>query len=103
MARFRPPLKRLVLTKRARRDLHTIWEYIARVNEAAAGRTVASIRDHFELLRQRPNAGRTREDVAPGYRSFPVGEYLIFYRTDPVRVTVVRVLHGRRDLPNLLH
>jgi plasmid stabilization system protein ParE len=31
-----------------------------------------------------------------------VGRYLILYRVDPDALMVVRVMHGARDLPNVL-
>jgi len=39
-----------------------------------------------------------REDLAPSLRSFPVGNYLIFYRPITDGVEVVRMLHGAREL-----
>jgi len=48
-----------------------------------------------------PEAGRRREDIAPGVRSFPVKSYVIFYRQGAGQIQVLRVLHGRRDVPRL--
>ncbi|WP_244443170.1 type II toxin-antitoxin system RelE/ParE family toxin [Bradyrhizobium sp. Ai1a-2] len=45
-----------------------------------------------------PRAGRAREDLAPKLRSFPVGNYLIFYVPVPDGIEVVRVMHARRDI-----
>jgi toxin ParE1/3/4 len=42
--------------------------------------------------------GRSREEVAPGLRSFPFGRYVIFYEVMPDGIAIVRVLHGARDL-----
>lgn len=42
--------------------------------------------------------GRARSELRPGVHSIPVGNYLIFYRFDETRVSVVRVLHGARNL-----
>jgi tagatose 1,6-diphosphate aldolase len=33
-------------------------------------------------------------DLRPGLRSFPVGEYVIFYRIDEYNVLILRVIHG---------
>jgi toxin ParE1/3/4 len=46
--------------------------------------------------------GRERNDIAPGLRSFPVGKYLIFYRLIDEGLEIVRVLHGARNIENLL-
>jgi toxin ParE1/3/4 len=42
--------------------------------------------------------GTARDNLAPGLRSFPVGNYLVFYRITPEGIEVARVLHGARDL-----
>ena len=43
--------------------------------------------------------GRARdEDLRPGVRSVPAGEYVIFYRVREQDVRILHVLHGRRDI-----
>ncbi len=50
------------------------------------------------MLARMPQAGRLREAIDPGVRSFPVGEYVIYYREiEPGGIMIARVLHGRRD------
>jgi toxin ParE1/3/4 len=45
--------------------------------------------------------GRERIDIAPLVRSFPVNNYLIFYRLIEEGIEIVRVIHGARNIPNL--
>ena len=45
--------------------------------------------------------GRNRPDLAPELRSFPVDNYIIFYRPISEGIQVIRVLHGARDIPPL--
>jgi len=46
-----------------------------------------------------PNIGRTRdEDLRPGLRSFPVGEYVIIYHIDDHDASILRVLRGSRNI-----
>jgi toxin ParE1/3/4 len=85
------------LTRRARRDALNVWQHIAANNEAAADRFIDLLTHHFRLLGDVPYAGRARDEIRPGYRSFPVGEYLIFYRVMEPGVRILRVLHGRMD------
>ena len=47
--------------------------------------------------------GRTRNDLATGLRSFPVGNYVILYRPLENGVEVVRVVHGSRDIEDMFH
>jgi len=86
------------LTARARRDVLDIWSYIADDNESAADRFVDLLIHHFQIIGEHPKAGRSRDELRPGYRSFPVGEYLIFYTISARNVSIRHVLHGRRDL-----
>jgi toxin ParE1/3/4 len=79
-------------------DLDSIWSYIAVDNVRAANAQVERIGEVFEMLVQNPLAGRERPDLHSGLRSFPVGNYLIFYFPLPDGVEVVRVMGGRQDI-----
>lgn len=46
--------------------------------------------------------GRSRDELRAGYRSFPVGQYLILYRVGEKAVEIMHVLHGRRDLRSII-
>lgn len=46
--------------------------------------------------------GRSRPELGPEIRSFPVGRYVIFYLPLPKGIEVVRVLHGSRDVGAIL-
>lgn len=43
-----------------------------------------------------------RDDLLPGVRAWAVGDYLIFYRIEPDAVEILRILHGARDLDELI-
>jgi toxin ParE1/3/4 len=43
--------------------------------------------------------GAERSDLATALRSWPLDNYLIFYKPLPDGIEVLRVLHGARDLP----
>jgi len=42
-----------------------------------------------------------RPELALAVRSFPVGNYVIFYRPHGDGIVVIPVLHGARDLPGM--
>jgi len=95
-------MRRLRFALAARRDLDEIWEYIAeRGGVGAAERFVTRIQQKCRLLATVPEAGRSRLELAPGLRSFPVGPYVIFYRPARHGIDVARVLRGARDIPEL--
>jgi toxin ParE1/3/4 len=87
------------VAQRAEADLDDIWLYVARESSSIeiANRLIDSITDRFLTLAHFPYMGRSREeDFGPGYRSLPVGEYVIVYRVENEDVLVLRVVHGRQ-------
>ena len=61
-------------------DLLEIWSYVSPNGLGAADEFLDRFERAFELLAAQPFAGRARDELAPGSRSFPVGNYLVFYR-----------------------
>ena len=49
----------------------------------------------------KPHMGRARPELGEGLRIFPHREYLLIYRVQPEGIGVARVVHGKRDLPNI--
>jgi toxin ParE1/3/4 len=88
----------LRLSQAAKADSIAIWSWIADANPQAADKLLDRFDEVCAMLADHPLMGRPRDDLAAGLRAFLVGEYLIFYRTAPGGVEVVRVLHGRRDI-----
>ena len=84
-------------------ELDDIWYYIARESGSTeiADRLIDSITDRFLLLASYPYIGRPREDLRPGLRSFPVGQYVIFYRIEDVDVRILHVVHSHRDIQRI--
>lgn len=87
----------IVKTPRAKRDLLEIWDYIADDSEARADEFIARFDAKFRLLAERSSLGRSREELAAGLRSFPLGRYVIFFRPVAGGIEVIRVLHSARD------
>lgn len=85
----------------SREDLIAIWNYIAFDNTDAADRLLDMLEEKFELLARNPGLGIRRPEISPDLRSFPVGNYLILYRSIPNGVEIVRVVQGQRDLTKL--
>jgi toxin ParE1/3/4 len=93
-----------IRTPQADSDLDDIWCHVA-INSGSveiADRLIDSITGRFLLLATYPNIGRSRdEDLRPGLRSFPVGEYVIIYRAQQADVLILRVLRGGRNIEAL--
>jgi toxin ParE1/3/4 len=86
------------LSARAQADLEDLWFYIAQDRATAADRFVDRILKACQNLARAPRIGRSREDLAPGLRSFAFENYIIFYRMAKSGVEIVRVLSGYRDI-----
>lgn len=95
-------MTRVVLTDSAKQDRLDIWLYVAADNLDAADRLLDEIDETLRLLASAPGLGRARDDIAPGLRYFPIGNYLILYEVLPDGIAVVRVVHGARHLAWLL-
>ena len=48
-----------------------------------ADRLVDIITARFPVLANMPEAGRARSDMEPGLYSFPVKDYIVYYRKGP--------------------
>lgn len=93
---------RLVFSRRAQDDMDEVWAYIAGDNPVAAEEVCcAFVRTAKELARH-PEMGRRRDELGPNLRSFTTGNYVIFYRCVSDCLQIHRILHGGRDLPQLL-
>jgi toxin ParE1/3/4 len=89
----------------AEAELDNIWDYVAKESGSIeiADRLIDSIAERFYLLACHPHVGRRRdEDLRPGLRSFPVGEYVIIYRLKGEDVLILHVLRGSRNIEALL-
>ncbi len=73
-------------------DLDSIWDFIASDNVTAADRVLDRIGEVLDMLIHHPLAGRQRPELAPGLRSFPVGNYIVFYLPLDDSIEVVRIL-----------
>lgn len=87
-----------LLRPQAREDALEIWQYIAADNEAAATALLHRSDRAIRTLAANPLAGRGRPEIGLDIRSFPVGNYILFYIPTTTAIEVVRILHGARDI-----
>jgi toxin ParE1/3/4 len=86
-----------VVSPRAAADIDDIWDYSAEQwGEDRANRYVTDIRYAIERVAADPRKGRP-VIIRSGYRKYPVGSHVIFFRLVPIGIDVVRVLHQRMD------
>ena len=91
---------RFRVTRTAEEDLDRIFEYWAeRASPKVAERLLEAILDRFALLGEFPQAGRACDQIAPGVRCFPAGDYLIYYRRSRKTLEILHIFHGAREQP----
>jgi len=85
----------------ANADIAEIVFHIFDLNPVAAHHFINALEETCELLAGHPLIGRPRLELGEGLRSFPIGNYLIFYTPAPHGIDVARVIYGGRDLPGV--
>ena len=86
----------------ASRDLEKILDYIAGNSSVnTAEKFLNKINQKCSTLANFPNMGRRRDELFPLLRSFPIDDYLIFYRPIEEGIEILRVVSGYRDLEKL--
>jgi toxin ParE1/3/4 len=91
-------MTRIIRKPAVQEDLDNIWLYIAQDNIAAADRIIDLFEEKCRMLADSPMIGRTRDELAPSLRSFPIGKHIIFYRPVSGGIEIIRVLHGAQDI-----
>jgi toxin ParE1/3/4 len=85
-------------TDQAEEDLDKILLELARQSVTAGHRLVQLIAQKAQWYADRPNIGILRDDLAPDLRCFIIWNYLIFYRSVPNGIELLRVIHGSRHI-----
>ena len=93
-------MKVFELTKKAKDDLRKI----AGFTEKRWGRTqrllyIKQFDDAFHLLAESPALGQQCDFIKEGYRRFPQGSHILFYReASKSKITIIRILHKNMDV-----
>jgi toxin ParE1/3/4 len=84
-----------VLSPRAQADLEEIWNFTAeRWGEDQAARYVLDIRAAIEAVVRDPRRGRACDHIRAGYRKYPAGSHMLFFRVVREGIDVVRISSG---------
>lgn len=87
------------LTPRAAADLDAIADYtFERWGLEQLENYLSSLNSRFEWLAENPFAGRKRNDVNAGYRSYPEGSHVIFYVVSEDHVSIIGIPHKSMDI-----
>ena len=92
-------MARVVVTERAKRDLRYI---LSELNEMAgyrvAERYTAEFKATYRRLADFPASGAPRHALGLNTRIAIVSPYIVIYDDESDRATVLRVLHGKRNI-----
>lgn len=93
-------MQRFALTRKAKEDLRAIAVF----TEQMWGREqrnvyVKQFDEVFHMLSATPRAGKVCSHIAAGYRKFPQGSHVIFYKSGTATsVEIIRILHKSMDV-----
>jgi plasmid stabilization system protein ParE len=94
------------LTPQASEDLDAIWWFVAEHNREAADRVESEIVATCRRLAKYPLIGTRRQDITPRavrfwtVTKFP--DYVIVYRPETIPLQVIAILHGKRNLKEVV-
>lgn len=91
-------MRKQLLRSAARDDLRAIWHYIAADLVQNADKVLDDLKSAIEFLCAMPGTGHTRSDLRKSYRAWCVHRYIIVYRYDAESLTVMRIVHGHRNM-----
>jgi toxin ParE1/3/4 len=87
------------LTPRAVADLDAIAYYTIETWGLAQLETyLMGFNSRFQWLADNPLAGRERNDVQPGFRSYPEASHVIFYIINEDKVDIIGIPHKSMDV-----
>jgi plasmid stabilization system protein ParE len=92
------------LAEEAIADIDSIWLYLLnRASLETADRVVAELFLEFDALARSPHRGHRRRDLTSRSVLFSrVYSFLIVYEWSGDQVTIIGVLHGKRDIAQIL-
>ena len=93
-------MKRFKLSAAADIDLRKIAEYtLKQWGEPKRNAYISELFEAFGKLATSPNIATNAENIRIGYRKFPQGSHVIFFRTsDSHGIEIIRVLYKSMDV-----
>jgi toxin ParE1/3/4 len=89
---------KIIVSDEADNDLMQIFSYLNQQSPQATQSLLDAINRRFVSLGSFPLLGTPRPDLGQDVRSAIVSPYLILYAARRDHVTILRVLHGSRDI-----
>jgi toxin ParE1/3/4 len=93
---------RVIYSFQANDDLRQIVRYLRQHSRPAAKRFSSNVANRLKRLAHSPNLGRDRSEFGVKMRSVVIGDYVVFYHITPKVVTILRILHGSRNIDAIM-
>lgn len=91
------------ISKKANQDIDSIWIYTFETwSQAQADRYYDLIIDEIKFISENFESGRDYDNIRKGYRCTKVKSHLIFYRSKNEIIEIIRILHEKMDIENIL-
>ena len=89
--------RRFRVSLAARQDLLRIGRFTERRwGQAKRNHYLGRLDEAFGLISENTTIGSSCDEIYPGYRKFPEGSHVIYYRLTDM-VEIIRILHERMD------
>jgi toxin ParE1/3/4 len=89
---------RIIVSAAADNDLMSICSYLHQQSPQAAESIAGAVDRCFQNMSSFPFSGSSRPELGQDVRSVLVLPYVIFYAVRSDQITVLRVLHGSRNI-----
>jgi len=88
-----------ILRLRAQNNLESIWRYSFETwGIAQADHYLRALITRFEWIAENPLLGKPRDDIKAGYRCFPEGQHLVFYKITKQEIDIIGIFHQSQDV-----
>ncbi|WP_330924893.1 type II toxin-antitoxin system RelE/ParE family toxin [Candidatus Sororendozoicomonas aggregata] len=93
-------MKPFALTKKAKADLREIAKFtMKRWGREQRNLYLKQFDDTFYLLADRPEIGKSCDEIRKGYLKFPQGSHVIFFQqSNKKQIEIIRILHKSMDV-----
>jgi len=92
-------MSKYTLSPRAKQDIADIRKYTKeKWGSEQTKQYLSLLRNTMRGLSENPDLGKNRDDVKEGYRSFPEGKHIIFYRQVKDRIEILGIPHQSMDI-----
>ena len=95
-------MRKIQLTRKAVQDLEQILEYTQQHGQTQRKKYSKQIESRLKDLAKNPSLGRPCYHVKPEYRYYLEGKHYLFYKQTKTTLTLIRILHTRRDYQSIL-